>query len=314
MNAYTEHHDFEVRIPPAHSRSITERIAALDGYLSEGCADVSLRPLKVIQALAPTCAHVDSGGCNIPADISGTDPLVQQVVRWYQRVYGRKAEFDFDFRKSVVVLRGAPYVVRFPPNATSSIAMPYGASGYNASGYNASGYSAGNDTAPSDDVALGWVSEATPELWELVGPRLRTDISASLRVKAHLLEGLSALTDLKLRMDYETAINAMLSGQQQYGFSRWCSQRAVARALAALCHVRLAPITEPMDLLMLARKAERIGMQPIDTQLLRQVQTESSARFGGNATLHEAVDGHEAALLVLSHVARMHSAVQQGNL
>jgi hypothetical protein len=106
------------------------------------------------------------------------------------------------------------------------------------------------------------------------------------------------------RSDHRNAVDCLNPPNPHPGQSKWASLQATEKIVKAFTTSKNQRPNFTHDLIKLAGEAEALGLNPIDRNLLAQIQCTPKARYGEeHISLHEAIRAHLSALHVSALVA-----------
>lgn len=271
-----------------------DRLMAAEGL------PIPVRPMKALSVMSRFLNEPLRGvesGLRPHAGAYAGDDLSARVRDWYVERYGETLKWRVGPGRSVVLLRGALWVLHLPLiyGQVRVVVDPC-------------------DPAPP-------AGSGRPNLLnsiESLPAGLRADLSqAECRTILRRFEiGRSALDALcylgvgglvsAARSDHEIAVDAMLGPRAHFGNSRWASLQAVEKLLKEYIS-RFRPLSKKdknHDLDQLATEAERAGLGSVSRLLLQAVSCSVKVRYGEVAVARNAAIGsHYAALRLTALLA-----------
>ena len=115
------------------------------------------------------------------------------------------------------------------------------------------------------------------------------------------LEGLEKIIDRpyvkESKVDLESSVGYIFANPPQHGLSKWSSLQFIEKLIKSYLTINNKPVPRHHNLADIARRANDVGLQSMDSSLLERVQCSAGVRYGEIAvTLKEAISSHYAAL------------------
>lgn len=205
--------------------------------------------------------------------------LGRAIYEWYLERYGDKARYDMDLGRAAFWLRGDSWFMRIP------IVF---------------------DWANVD--FLGFVHSLTPYL------RHDLTVSETDEIKKVFYLATEAFTYMMMKKavayvtaslgDHRSAIDCLSYPDPRPDHSKWASLQATEKVIKSFTASKQRKPGFSHDLIKIAEEAEALGLNPVDRNLIAQIQCTPNARYGEEAiTTQEAICAHLSALQVSALVA-----------
>jgi hypothetical protein len=212
-------------------------------------------------------------------------PGSERIFAWFKHVYGERLKVDFSPGRVLVMLRGDAWAMKLPRVFGTPPPIPF----------------------------VRMIEKSTEAL---ILSLTADELDGLRRIARQAMAAFSAMENklpLEVQADWRTAVDQVVANHHCYGLSKWSSQQAVEKVLSAYVvknggnpRPRRPPGFHAHSLEPLVAEAERVGLQPVDRQLLAQAECSADARYPGrvNVTVQEAVAAHQASILISGAIAR----------
>jgi hypothetical protein len=259
--------------------SLSAYLDALDERMKGAGIEIGIRPLEALRIIS------DERKLDIPF----RGPFAASIEAWFGARYGDRLKMDFAVGRMLVMLRGDPYVAKFP--------LVFGAV----------------------TVNLTQVIEGTTEasLRSLPAPELST-------LTALVVRGFDAFNSLsstprEILADWDAAVAQAIARHPHRGLSKWSSHQAVEKMLNRfITHKGGDPKpvmrarrkgTHQHSLEPLVDEAERLGLPSLDRKQLADVSCTANIRYAERpeaqaVTPAQAVAANQASVFLCEHIAK----------
>jgi hypothetical protein len=202
------------------------------------------------------------------------DPFSKRILDWFETRYGDRLKIDYTIGRSVAVIAGDPYLVKYP--------VIYGTVRTN---------------------PLEWVKDVTPALlWSV--PREMLEILCRQMVGHYQAFVVMDRTWQHWTPDLNESVEHILSRHDEFGQSRWSSLQAAEKVLKAYIRDRGGNPPNIHNLQKLATLANSVGLPQADTTLIGRIQCEAAVRYGEvEVKLENAVDSLHAAIELCGQIS-----------
>jgi hypothetical protein len=282
----------------------------VDQQLQAETVPIPARPMRAESILAVALKERFVRPCPKREPVDGRytgDDLTIRVSRWFTARYGDRLKIHFGPGRMAIMIRGDPWVVRFPM-LTGTWDLFLSATEPSEPGGRVSRL--GDALPPLRYNIVESIADFPPGLvTQLAGGEARRIISTW----RDGFEGLHAIGAVSRRhhlvplalADWETTVDQLTTRQGNVGLARWHSLQTVEKMLKAYVALRDATYKWSHDLTKLADDAEGLGLAPIDRSRLGQVQCTPGVRYDTESiTMAGAVQAHHASLGVSVQVAK----------
>ncbi len=292
---------------PNADDQINDLLDRVDKSLAAKGVPISARPM---QALGEISAQF-----NVSLPISPPLPgmrhpvfdnwtFSEKVLQWYDGRYGDRLKVEFGPGRIAFLLRGDPWVFRFPRIFGKVVFFAIRAPrSQQTNRFSMDGTPVGHNIVDSiEALPEGFRSSLTDTELNLIENRFMLGFTALM-----LLEELAPKNELATLAKSEIAasVDHIMGHQPELSLSKWASLHAAEKALKAAIQIRGGPYTRTHKLDVLCQEARNAGFNlDIDSQI-NQLSCGAGIRYGQErATLEEAVSAHHATLEIVLNVAK----------
>lgn len=257
-------------------------ISAIDALLETKGVSIPHRPLESANEISRQLGIQSPFAItNRPSntDSYGPGEIGRAIYEWYLERYGDKAKYDMDLGRVAFWLRGDVWFIRIP--------LIF-------------------DWANAD--LLGFIDSLTPsfrrELTTNETDEMKKVFRLSYEAFTYMLMKEAATYVSESRGDHRSAVDCLNPPNPHPGQSKWASLQATEKIVKAFTTSKKQRPNFTHDLVKLAGEAEALGLNPIDRNLLAQIQCSPKTRYGEEPiSLQEAIRAHLSALHVSALVA-----------
>lgn len=201
------------------------------------------------------------------------DELSNRINEWFERRYGDRLKVDFSIGRTVVLIDGDPYSVKFPTIFGRVKLFP-----------------------------LRWVEDVT---LEHLATRATEELESLTTQIIDRFEDFSLLSNLSAKVvaDLSPSVDHIMTRPPHYGLSRWASLQASEKVLKHAISADGKTPPKIHNLGELAHLANKLGVSGIETNLVDTVQCKPSVRYDEPVTLYDAIAAHHASVRLCRQVA-----------
>lgn len=258
-------------------------VSIIDTDLQTKGVPISHRPLEAVNDISRRL------GVHSPFDIkdkpSNPDSyapgeLGRAIYEWYMERYGDKARHDMDLGKVAFWLRGDVWLMKIP------IVFDW----------------------PNVDI-LSFVHSLKPHLSHDLTVSETDEIKRVFRLATEAFTYMLMKKPLHILLtqslsDHRSAVDSLNPPEPNPGQSKWASLQATEKIIKAFMTSKQRKPTFTHDLIKIAEEAEALGLNPVDRNLIAQIQCSPNTRYGEEPiTTQEAILAHLSALQVSALVA-----------
>jgi hypothetical protein len=239
-------------------------------------------------------------------------PVAIRIFDWFSRLYGDRLRMDWDFGRTVVLVKGdicRMRIIRFfgvlplvcsPPLMEIKLTQEI---------------SPGRHVEISNLALNEWVEGLTHAMAERLS---REESDAILEAYARAFPALASLEDAlgkreggadapyiaEARHDLIGSVESLLTSPPNYGQSKWSSLQAVEKVLKSCIRKKGTIPKKSHDLRSLSATAAAVGVPPLDPALIDKIVCAADVRYDSSlVSKDEAVAAHYGALEVCGRVA-----------
>lgn len=239
----------------------------------------------------------------IPGVYTG-DSLSAHIFEWTRKRYGDRLKVDFRIARTVFLLRGAPWLIRFPlafgkwvPLHTRDLSIDKVDVTVRIEEEDREFESVGINL-------LRFVKDLPQTLAEELTDNELSSLGAFIVEANYFFDKLDQLGKSNelarsAHADFNTASDHCMSGTSQYGLARWAALQACEKMLKCFIESNNQSFPYTHDLSCLADIAYPLGLSKLEDDLLANIQCSASIRYGEQTTtLSEVVDAIHSAIMV----------------
>jgi hypothetical protein len=259
--------------------SLSAYLDALDERMKVAGVEIGIRPLEAQRIISE----------ERQLDIPFRDPFAASVEAWFGARYGDRLKMDFTVGRMLVMVRGDPYVAKFP--------LVYGTVTLN----------------------LMQVIEGTTDasLRSLPAPELAA-LTTLVRRGFDAFNLLSS-TPREVLADWDAAVAQAIARHPHRGLSKWSSHQAVEKMLNRFITQKGGDPKQVMrarkkgthqhSLEPMVDEAERLGLPPLDRKQLADVSCTANVRYAERpeaqaVTAAQAVEANQASVFLCEAIAK----------
>lgn len=272
-------------------RQLLERV---DRQLTNEGFPIPSRPLhalRVISAEFNTPLPITPPFPSANDELRENWPFSQRVYEWYDERYGNRLKVNFGPGRMVFLIRGDPWVFRFPRIYGSVLLTA--SRDFNSQKIRTDGQPALFNVLDSiQDFPRGLrASLADDELSDIYNHFL-----LGFFVFSYLEEIASNNLINSALADIAASVNHIMDHDPNYGLSKWSSLQAAEKLIKAIISAFGGKYSRTHDLSKLVRDAENSGISlSINNDLLDRLHCVSDIRYGqAHASFAEAISAHHA--------------------
>lgn len=281
----------------------------VDGRLRSEGAPIVARPLRAESILAVELGEqfVHPYPRRPPTEGSyrGND-LTIRVNDWFDARYGERLKMDLSPGSAVVLIRGDPWLMRFPRFWGSWDIVTEDPPDDRGEGVHRIGRLG---DPPAKYNCIRSVVDLPGGLRSALHLRERAELLVNFREFLDAFHSLHELRSSELvrqaRADVDAAVGHLLGPGSNPALSKWSSLQAAEKMLKEFIRARGQQFRQTHQLIPLLEHAERLGLPGIPPHILQKVQCGPAIRYGGVAVdVAEAVAAHHESLRIALHVTR----------
>jgi hypothetical protein len=290
-------------MPPETGPAFETMMREIDAQLVRDGTPIPSRPMQAVMAVGSrykiSIPFGSRSSFRLPPELSRYAQLSQNILDWYDSVYGDRIKLDFSPGKMVLMIEGDRYLMSMP--------RLFGAAHYFASRQFMKTEVVTREPARCNVVQL--VDGLTPAKAARLSDQTLHYISQhfALGVEAHDL--LEATQDLDLiqiaRGDIQTAVSNLMDRGDRFGESKWASLQAAEKTLKAAISLEGDKFKFSHQLERLCEQLATLGVICEWAPLIGKIQCSPGIRYGEvQCSLDEAVDAHHASLRLVVALAK----------
>lgn len=220
----------------------------------------------------------------IPGVYSG-DSLSAHIFEWTERRYGERLKIDFSIGRSVFLLRGAAWLIRFPLAYGKFVPLCVRDFSINDADLTVRIIEENKESKKPGRNLLRFVENLPITLaGELTNDELKSLCMFIIESNYFFdkLDQLGKTNELarSAQVDLNTAADHCMSGASQYGQSRWAALQACEKMLKCFIDSKGGPFPRTHKLSSLAKVALPLGLPKLDDNLLVKIQCDAGIRYG----------------------------------
>ncbi len=232
---------------------------AIDRRLRGAGVSIPGRPILAFRELARDGLQIA-----LPSELS------RPILDWFEARYGTRLSVDWSIGRSILLIRGDPYVLRFPRI-----------------------YGRFNGIVDVTAIAEGF----TKELFAALSDDERT-ILVNLFVRQYECFRYIDLLAEDLKSSIDSAVFRVVGTNRHFGESKWASLQFVEKLLKQFIGKHENP-SHHHDLRRLASRGQQLGCGEVPEYLIRNIQCDAGVRYGeSRVTVAQAVAALHAAIKV----------------
>lgn len=279
----------------------------VDQRLQDGEVPIHARELTALAEVARILGAPMKGGPLNTGPIPGVytgDSLSAHVLEWIWKRYGDRLKVDFRIGRTVFLLRGAAWLIRFPLAYGKWVPLHIRRLSIDKVDVTVRIEEEDREFESVGLNLLRFVKDLPQTLAEELTDNELSSLGAFIIETNYFFDKLDQLGKSNelarsARADLNTAADHCMSGTSQYGLARWAALQACEKMLKCFIESRNQSFPYTHDLSCLADIAYPLGLSRLGDDLLAKIQCAPSIRYGEQTTtLSEVVDAIHSAIMV----------------